>query len=319
MILRQEGLASRASVLGTDVSRRRLAAARRGRYTPWALRATPPPIALAFFRKLPDGFALDPEIRRLVEFRPLNLAQATWPSPASGIGLFDLIVCRNVLIYFSDAVIRAVVGRFVDALAPGGWLCFGASDPPLRDLPSCETFSTGAGLAHRRSDPADPRPVAARPLIATRDALVEAPAEIVEAATWPEPAPADYVPPEMPPTATPAEPVVDGESEALHPERHHARAIALESEGRLDEAVAAARRAVFLDPDFAAAHLLLGIFLARTGERRPARRSLARATRLLAAMPPDARPAGSDGEPARVLLGLARAHLGRQAEMAGEP
>ena len=97
----------------------------------------------------------------------------------------------------------------------------------------------------------------------------------------------------------------------LSPDVHHAHAIVLDDAGRLDEAVDAARRAVCLDPMFAVAHLTLGSGLARRGHEREARRALSRAARLLGAMPPEAHPPGAEGETAAALLGLVRVHLAR--------
>jgi chemotaxis protein methyltransferase CheR len=347
MVMRAQGLTGRVTIVGTDVSRRRLAAARRGRYSRWALRTTPPEMIAAYFRPEGNGYVLAPEIREAVEFRVLNLAQDTWPSAASGIQDFDLVLCRNVLIYFSDAMVRSVVTRMVAALAPGGWLCLGASDPALFDVGPCETFTTGAGLAHRcgESLPAlEVPPLKAAEALLLAPAAEDAPAEIAAFI----PGEAVLLAPTGRPVATPA-PITDpgadatpsraavvlaeiralsdaGHLEEAHrlvsavvaddpmdPELHHALALLLQAAGRKEEAVDAVRRAVCLDPAFAAGHLLLGLFVAGAGDGKAARRSLARAARLLSAMPPDTRPAGGGGETASALLVRARAHLQSRA------
>jgi chemotaxis protein methyltransferase CheR len=86
-----------------------------------------------------------------VDFRYLNLAADEYPSLASGIGRMDLILCRNVLIYFDEETAARVTRRLLDALGPGGWLVLGASDPPASDLVSCEVVITDAGLVYRRA------------------------------------------------------------------------------------------------------------------------------------------------------------------------
>ena len=351
MVVREQGLAARTTILGTDASPRRLAAARRGRYTPWALRSTPALSSAAYFQRQEGSFVLSPGIRDAVNFRLLNLAAETWPSAASGIHGFDLIVCRNVLIYFTDPVVQSVATRLLAALAPGGWLCLGAADPALRAKGDCETVATGAGLATRCHDPSTvhvtwpPLPF----LDLQPSVSAEPPSEAPSLAPPPSPVPD---PPSVQVATTPP-PVARGALDAagdataaarassaqvralldagrlldaqavgeaairahpLSPDLHHAHAIVLDDAGRLDEAVDAARRAVCLDPLFAVAHLTLGSALARRGHGREARRALSRAARLLGAMAPEVHPLGAEGETAAALLGLARVHLARLAD-----
>jgi chemotaxis protein methyltransferase CheR len=81
-------------------------------------------------------FRVGDEARRLVEFRRLNLTSEIGPE----LGRFDLLLCRNVLMYFSNETRRAVVGRLIERLAPGGYLWVGHSeslhgfDPRLRTV-----------------------------------------------------------------------------------------------------------------------------------------------------------------------------------------
>jgi chemotaxis protein methyltransferase CheR len=65
-----------------------------------------------------------PELRRLVRFERINLSDARYPA----LGRFDLILCRNVLIYFDDATRAAVLDRLISRLAPGGYLLLGAAE-----------------------------------------------------------------------------------------------------------------------------------------------------------------------------------------------
>jgi chemotaxis protein methyltransferase CheR len=62
----------------------------------------------------------------------------------------DLILCRNVLIYFEPQIVCAVQTRLFAALAPGGWLVLGASDPPMPPIDACEKVVTEAGIFYRR-------------------------------------------------------------------------------------------------------------------------------------------------------------------------
>ena len=137
-------------VVGTDVSRARLATARRGQYRKWSFRGVPESVIDQYFRREPDDtFVLVPSVRREVEFRYLNLASDSYPSMSSGVWGMDLILCRNVLIYFDRDTIAHVARSLLACLAESGWVLLGATDPPLSDYVECEVVQTKAGLAYR--------------------------------------------------------------------------------------------------------------------------------------------------------------------------
>jgi len=150
MLFDQRGLLPLVSIVGTDLSRTALALARRARYRHWSLRGVSPEIVARYFAASGNVFELGHDVRRSVAFRHLNLAVDEYPSLATGISGMDLILCRNVLIYFDAEAIGRVAARLVDSLSPHGWLLTGASDPPLGDLVPCEVLVTRAGLAYRR-------------------------------------------------------------------------------------------------------------------------------------------------------------------------
>ena len=114
------------SVTGIDVNPTAIAKARRARYSEWSLRATPPQIRERHFRKEGKEYCLSDELRAKVHFEERNLLGDDHPLwvPHS----FDVIFCRNVIIYFSADSIRALVARFADALVPGGVLFMGHSE-----------------------------------------------------------------------------------------------------------------------------------------------------------------------------------------------
>ena len=148
ILLRELGLGERRRIVGTDISRRRLDAARRARYGKWSLRGVAPEVIDRYFRRSGPSFELIPAIRSAVRFQYLNLAGEGGPeAPAGG---FDLIVCRNVLIYLDAVTVGRVAHRLVEQLADGGWLLLGPSDPPPRNTLPCDVVMTDAGLAYRR-------------------------------------------------------------------------------------------------------------------------------------------------------------------------
>jgi chemotaxis protein methyltransferase CheR len=149
MLLREAGWAHGSDIIGSDISIPRLAAAKRGHYAEWAMRAIPRPLVERYFDHVGKQYIVHRDIRAMVRFRAINLAiDFERPAPAG----MDVILCRNVLIYFSMETVVRVAERLLDSLAPDGWLLVSASDPPLTDLVSCETVTTSAGLAYRRAD-----------------------------------------------------------------------------------------------------------------------------------------------------------------------
>jgi chemotaxis protein methyltransferase CheR len=155
ILLAEMGLAGRARVLATDLSRPSLAKAREGVYGAWSLRGDGAALARPYLHRRGARYVVDPAIRRLVTFEFLNLAADAYPSFATGTWGMDVILCRNVLIYFDPATIRTTARRLCEALAPGGWLLTASADPPLADVAPFETELTGQGLFYRH------RPVAA--------------------------------------------------------------------------------------------------------------------------------------------------------------
>ncbi|HEV8509775.1 MAG TPA: protein-glutamate O-methyltransferase CheR [Gemmatimonadales bacterium] len=163
ILVRELGPDWNAHIVGTDLSRAALAKASHGRYVRWSLRGVSPEVVQAYFTQLDNRFELVPAVRAAVDFRYLNLADDTYPSLSTGVWGMDLIVCRNVLIYFDAETIARVARRLIDSLSENGWLFLGASDPMLADLGPCDVVMTSAGLAYRRATAARVLPVTAAP------------------------------------------------------------------------------------------------------------------------------------------------------------
>ncbi len=117
----EERRAGSLRVAGTDVDRRSIAVARRGEYPVAALRRLPAEIQRRFFEVAPgrDACRVRPALRSFVSFRIESLDAP----PAAGA--FDLILCRNVLIYFDVALQERIHGHLAAALRPGGYLALG--------------------------------------------------------------------------------------------------------------------------------------------------------------------------------------------------
>ncbi|MFL5344979.1 MAG: CheR family methyltransferase [Hyalangium sp.] len=123
---------SRLFIKGVDLNPRAIERARWAHYSPWALRVTPEPLRERWFHALPGSeFALRPEVSDSVHFEERNLLDEDsgfW-APNS----FDVVLFRNVLIYFSPEAARRAIARIEQALTPGGFLFLGPSET-LRGL-----------------------------------------------------------------------------------------------------------------------------------------------------------------------------------------
>ncbi|MEN9935683.1 MAG: hypothetical protein RLZZ387_2262 [Chloroflexota bacterium] len=132
-ILISEALAARepwsVSILATDINPTFLGRAREALYRDWSFRETRDEVRDRYFTQEELGYRLDPVVRRMVHFARLNLAEPSYPSLMNNTTALDIIVCRNVTIYFDEATTRQVASRFYDALAPGGWLIVGHAEP----------------------------------------------------------------------------------------------------------------------------------------------------------------------------------------------
>lgn len=116
-------------ILGTDINRLFLEKAVRGLYTKWSFRGAPSWLVPEYFRRTGDGLLeLDPGIRKMVKFSFLNLARDEFPSLVSGTNAMDLILCRNVLMYFEKDIALGVAERFSRSLVPEGVFVPGLSE-----------------------------------------------------------------------------------------------------------------------------------------------------------------------------------------------
>jgi len=111
------------TILATDINPQFLRKAAKGIYGAWSFRDTPGWIRERYFTKRQDGrFEIQPRIRRRVTFSYLNLAEDAYPSLVNSTNAMDVILCRNVLMYFAQERARKVVDNLHRSLVDGGWL-----------------------------------------------------------------------------------------------------------------------------------------------------------------------------------------------------
>lgn len=163
------------AITGIDINPENIRKAVEGRYSARALRQTTVEMQQKLFGQQHQDYILDESLRRAVRFEERNLLRDDpdfWQAEA-----FDIIFCRNVLIYFSAEQAQALVSRFVRALAPGGYLFLGHAEN-LRGLSQdfhvCHTHDTFYYRRRSRDEM-----VARRPAVSTPAPAMPAPLEDV--------------------------------------------------------------------------------------------------------------------------------------------
>jgi chemotaxis protein methyltransferase CheR len=142
------------SIRAVDLNPAMIEKARQGRYGPWALRETPPAMRQRWFRSEGATLVLDDAIRGAVKFEQRNLGEddaELWQA-----GAYDIVFCRNVLMYFTPQGAQALVERIAGAIAPGGYLFLGHAET-LRGLSHAfHLRHTHGTFYYQRKDAIDP-------------------------------------------------------------------------------------------------------------------------------------------------------------------
>lgn len=111
------------NILATDINPLFLQKALEGVYSQWSFRDVPPLIKERYFKEAERGrFGILPHLKSMVKFSYLNLAEDEYPSFLNNTGMMDVILCRNVLIYFTPEQKEKVIKNFYRSLVDGGWL-----------------------------------------------------------------------------------------------------------------------------------------------------------------------------------------------------
>ena len=326
ILLEEEGMGDGAVVLGTDLSAVSLKKARAGSYSDYSMRDVGSAFLQDYFRRVRECRVLVDRIRSMVRFERLNLVG---PDDYAAAGAFamDLILCRNVLIYFGHEKVGRIAARLYDCLAEGGVLLTAGADPILADYAPFEVEITRVGLVYRRphllrTEAAPPRLARAAP------SRLWSPDHVRRVADREESAPTMALPPSPPELGGEAFARVirhanaSGAEEAeriaqmallRHPldaPLHYLRASLLLSLDRDEEAEHEAQRALYLDRSLAVGHFLLGTILRKRGARPLAQRAFRNVRDLCAARPSDEEVPAGAGEKAGAL------HFAASAEMA---
>jgi chemotaxis protein methyltransferase CheR len=303
------------SILATDLNRDYLARAAEGKFRAWALRSTPEAVQAECFSRNGLTWTIHPEYKRSISFRQVNLIDGDFDALRVEEGPFDLILCRNVMIYFTPEANRRIVRGFHGCLQDCGWLVVGAAEHNQQNYQAFATVSESRLTLYQKPKsigiscpPLEPKIHRVEPNLPRR-----------------------CTPPVMEPPAKPDRTDMDelvqladsgdwqGASEhcrpmltreRLNPEFNFYRALIFENLAKVEEAERSLRQALYLDRSFALAHYHLGLVLKRAGRMSPSQRSFANVLRVLAGLPDDSALRGGRGVTAVRLKELARMQLG---------
>ena len=150
------------TILATDINPQFLRKAAHGVYSAWSFRDTPDWLRERYFTRHRDGrFEIQPRIRRMVSFSYLNLAEDAYPSLVNGTNAMDVILCRNVLIYFSQERARKVVAKLHRSLVDGGWVITSPAETSATLFSAFATVQFSEAFLYRRMANVGRRPAAA--------------------------------------------------------------------------------------------------------------------------------------------------------------
>jgi chemotaxis protein methyltransferase CheR len=148
MLLAHRGWLTDVDLVASDISTSVLARAREGQLSRRALRGEIPAFAEPWLRVSERDVSVDPRLREAIDWRRVNLVDE---SAVAALGAFDLIFCRNVLIYFSEETARQVVDRLTARLRPGGTLFVGVSESLLRFGTSLRCVEENGVFCYRKA------------------------------------------------------------------------------------------------------------------------------------------------------------------------
>ena len=248
-------------ILATDINKRVLQQAIEGRYREWSFRQTDSAIRESYFRER-DGssgraqdrlFELRPQVREMVTFAYLNLAEDAYPSLATNTNAMDLILCRNVAIYLPEAVTRQIARRFHRCLLPEGWLIVGAAETSGEIYGQFAARSFSGAVIYQKGDTETRR---------ERDAVIS-PLPRVTVSPRPPLTPS----PRLPVTVSPRPPV----SPPPPPADAYREGLALLEQGRYEEAINHFRDCIARDPGCIRAYYQMARVHANQGRLEEAR------------------------------------------------
>lgn len=278
------------TILATDINPQFLRKAANGIYSAWSFRDTPAWLKDRYFTRRGDGrFEIQPRIRQMVSFSYLNLAEDAYPSLVNGTNAMDIILCRNVLIYFAQERAKQVVTKLHRSLVDGGWVITSPAETSATLFSEFATVQFPGAFLYRRMANAGLSPAAALEYSDPWQARDARSAHVPERAIPPSEVPGGtrtvFATQGLPAAVRPAPTSAEAVNSSLHDGsderemlRRQARACA--DEGRLAEAVEWCAKAIAADKMNPAHYYLLATIEQERGQGDAAESALGRALYL---------------------------------------
>jgi chemotaxis protein methyltransferase CheR len=141
------------TILGTDINTEVLDRARKATFSEWAFREPrSKQLRPRYFSKQGNRYVLAPEIRKMVSFARLNLVEDIYPAYETNTTFMDLILCRNVTIYFAQAVTQKITERFYESLIDRGWLVIGHSEHSITTYHQFKAHNFPNAILYQKDD-----------------------------------------------------------------------------------------------------------------------------------------------------------------------
>lgn len=140
------------TILGIDINQEVLQKAQIGIYRPWSFRRVEEKIVQQYFQLVNHQYHINESIKQMVKFQPCNLVQELFPRPKSELQDLDLILCRNVFIYFQPSAIADVLQKFYKALQPLGYLITGHAELYGQNLSQFQTKVFPESVVYQKVD-----------------------------------------------------------------------------------------------------------------------------------------------------------------------
>jgi len=293
-------------ILGTDINAQALRKAEEGVFGEWSFRMAAPEVRDRYFTSHRSGWRIASRLREQVSFRCANLNQDRFRDPAGGPEGMDLILCRNVFIYFTPEAAVAVGRKLAATLRDGGYLLTGHAELPPSSLPDLEARTYVESVVYQRRAPLEltkaPPPAPAAPTIERR-ARPPAPTPAVTPRRLPARRDAPAIAPSL------GDDLRSAAEAAANLGRHEAaeeicrQALAAdpfalwplfllahlaEEQGEAGAAQELLKKAVYLAPASACGYLELGALFARQRQPGRAQRMWSAAEAILRDLAPDA-------------------------------
>lgn len=319
-LLAERDLLGSALVRGSDVSQSSLDRANAGVYREWSVRNKASRRILPYLEREGDCWRVKSWLRGRVSFSKVNLLGDDFERWKSTFARQDVVLCRNVFIYFDPQNVARAVRRIYSVMAPGGYLVVSVSDPLLHGMAPFEILSLPSGLVYRKpvGTPHASQSRRRSPwkkTVARKDEGVprrkyRAPVETVSASVGsPERIEQIRALKDVDPVEACARCEALLEVSPLDLELHHLHTTLLMGAGRYEEALLASRRMVYLDHNEPIGHLMMGLTARCSQNRDVALRSFRNVVNLLVARPGEDTVPYTDGETVDKVLRAARQHV----------